>query len=107
MTPGQKIYQEEAWIKCERCNDTGWVCENHPGREAHKCPCGGAGMPCECNTADPPWDFDSLSRVSTHRVQTMKIILIVLLACALTGCIRPGQLKVEGPITGVTNEKVT
>jgi hypothetical protein len=34
-------------ITCNKCNDTGWVCEWHPDKEAHKC-CGGAGMPCEC-----------------------------------------------------------
>ena len=35
--------------KCNKCNDTEWVCENHPNQEAHKCiHCGGAGMPCEC-----------------------------------------------------------
>jgi hypothetical protein len=32
---------------CNKCNDTGWVCEWHPDKEAHRC-CGGAGMPCEC-----------------------------------------------------------
>jgi hypothetical protein len=32
---------------CNKCNNTGWVCEWHPDKEAHKC-CGGAGMPCEC-----------------------------------------------------------
>ena len=32
---------------CNKCNNTGWVCEWHPNKEAHKC-CGGAGMPCEC-----------------------------------------------------------
>jgi hypothetical protein len=36
-------------IICNKCNDTDWVCENHPDQEAHKCKhCGGAGMPCEC-----------------------------------------------------------
>jgi hypothetical protein len=35
--------------KCSKCNDTEWVCENHPDQEAHKCiHCGGAGKPCEC-----------------------------------------------------------
>jgi hypothetical protein len=34
---------------CNKCNDTDWVCENHPDQEAHACKhCGGAGMPCEC-----------------------------------------------------------
>jgi hypothetical protein len=41
---GQEI--EQAMI-CTKCNNTGWVCECHPNKEAHKC-CGGAGMPCEC-----------------------------------------------------------
>lgn len=36
---------------CNKCNDTGWVCEWHPDKEAHKC-CGGAGMPCECTKED-------------------------------------------------------
>jgi hypothetical protein len=36
-------------VKCNKCNDTEWVCENHPDQEAHKCiHCGGAGKPCEC-----------------------------------------------------------
>jgi len=35
--------------KCSKCNDTEWVCENHPDQEAHKCIyCEGAGKPCEC-----------------------------------------------------------
>ena len=34
--------------KCNKCNDTEWVCENHPDQEAHKCShCEGAGKPCE------------------------------------------------------------
>ena len=36
-------------VKCNKCNDTEWVCENHSDQEAHKCiHCGGAGKPCEC-----------------------------------------------------------
>ena len=35
--------------KCNKCNDTEWVCENHSDQEAHKCNhCEGAGKPCEC-----------------------------------------------------------
>jgi len=35
--------------KCGKCNDTEWVCENHPDQEAHKCIyCEGAGKPCKC-----------------------------------------------------------
>jgi hypothetical protein len=41
---------------CLRCEDCGWVCENHPDRPwegSHACPCGGAGMPCpDCNISD-------------------------------------------------------
>src|ERR1700754_1750126 len=40
-------------MKCSRCEDCGWVCENHPERSwegEHACTCGGAGMPCpRCN----------------------------------------------------------
>ena len=42
---------------CGYCNDTGWVCENHFWREFETCECGGAGKPCRCNNANPPWDF--------------------------------------------------
>jgi hypothetical protein len=39
---------------CSRCDDTGWVCENHPDRpwvdSRRACSCGGAGVPCpDCN----------------------------------------------------------
>jgi hypothetical protein len=40
--------------QCPRCQDVGWVCENHPGRAWAKdkpngCECG-AGAPCpDCN----------------------------------------------------------
>ena len=44
---GEPLYTHP--VKCNKCNDTEWVCENHPNQEAHKCiHCGGAGMPCEC-----------------------------------------------------------
>jgi hypothetical protein len=40
-------------MKCLRCEDTGWVCEDHPARPCegpHACPCGAAGAPCpDCN----------------------------------------------------------
>ena len=44
------------WRRCENCDDTGLVCENHPDRpftlgssRADACECG-AGMPCAvCN----------------------------------------------------------
>lgn len=44
---------------CPICDDTGWVCENHPNApwggmsgRPDACYCGGAGAPCSCNT-DP------------------------------------------------------
>ena len=42
---------------CNRCDDTGWVCENHPDKPwdktlPHGCECG-AGAPCPtCNPSD-------------------------------------------------------
>ena len=52
---------------CEICNGEGWVCENHPNNEWNEgnpeC-CGGAGMPCVCNKANPPWKFKSVSDVT-------------------------------------------
>ncbi|MCC8968189.1 hypothetical protein H8A95_39270 [Bradyrhizobium sp. Pear76] len=39
--------------RCAACDDSGWVCENHPDRPAfgdRACECGGAGAPCDkCN----------------------------------------------------------
>jgi hypothetical protein len=48
-----------ATTKCPVCDDTGWVCENHPQRpfamfsaRVDACECG-AGMPCQiCAPAD-------------------------------------------------------
>jgi hypothetical protein len=47
---------------CAVCDNTGWVCEDHPDRpyemfsgRADACRCGGAGMPCpECNSGERP-----------------------------------------------------
>lgn len=51
-------------IKCRRCQDTRWVCENHRDRPWGRQPecCGGAGAPCpDCNGGDErpdmPADF--------------------------------------------------
>jgi hypothetical protein len=40
-------------MTCFRCEDIGWVCENHPDHPWDgTCPCGGAGAPCPlCNVA--------------------------------------------------------
>ena len=43
--------------ECFRCDDCGWVCENHrdsPWRGAYACGCGSAGAPCTscCSPAD-------------------------------------------------------
>lgn len=45
---------------CETCKGEGWVCENHPNEpwnDGSPSCCGGAGSPCKCNKADPPWHF--------------------------------------------------
>lgn len=46
-------------VKCANCDNEGWVCENHPEvpwGDGDGC-CGGAGMPCKCNTSNPPWHY--------------------------------------------------
>jgi hypothetical protein len=47
-------------MRCEVCDNTGWVCENHADRPSdcgdskRGCTCGGAGMPClVCNQPEP------------------------------------------------------
>jgi hypothetical protein len=44
-------------MTCPRCDDIGWVCENHPDRPwegERACQCGGAGAPCaDCNKTKP------------------------------------------------------
>jgi hypothetical protein len=47
-------------ITCQICKDEGWVCEDHqdkPWNGEHHRICLGAGMPCKCNTVNPPWHF--------------------------------------------------
>jgi hypothetical protein len=43
-------------MKCTRCDDCGWLCENHTRRPSlgnRACDCGWAGTPClACNTLD-------------------------------------------------------
>lgn len=54
--PEQGIYKS---VKCANCDNEGWVCENHPEvpwGDGDGC-CGGAGMPCKCNTSNPPWHY--------------------------------------------------
>ncbi len=78
-------------MKCEICNDSGWVCENHQTEEwedGHR-DCG-AGMPCVCNDAKPPWCFVSkeyktikiddislwgISPIADHRLEYLADIL--------------------------------
>ena len=52
-------------MTCARCQDTRWVCEEHPDKPMDHDSCKGAGMPCPaCNPSSrgkvpilPP-DFD-------------------------------------------------
>jgi hypothetical protein len=41
-------------MKCAKCHDSGWVCEDHECRPSSilaegGCDCGGAAVPCTCN----------------------------------------------------------
>jgi hypothetical protein len=61
---------------CSACDNTGWVCENHPDRlwrgnsqRADACDCG-AGMPCECNPCggiDEPPKLSPIARVTLDK----------------------------------------
>jgi hypothetical protein len=46
----------KAVMTCGLCEDTGWVCGNHPGKPwdgDHACGCASAGMPCvRCKPSD-------------------------------------------------------
>ncbi len=66
----------EEELKCLMCNDSGWVCEKHPNFEhEHKIikwfifivECSGAGMPCICNTHNPPWNYPDKTRIEVNR----------------------------------------
>jgi hypothetical protein len=61
-------------FKCPQCEDTGWVCEDHPDTPwdgDHACSCGAAGMPCpRCNPSDldhPPRRLPALVSCSIRR----------------------------------------
>lgn len=55
-------------MTCPKCNDSGWVCEIHQDKPFEhmvffRAQCGGAGMPCICNTYNPPWDYPDKTRI--------------------------------------------
>jgi hypothetical protein len=55
---------------CAYCKGLGWVCENHPHMawsDEAGCQCG-AGMPCECNSAEGHEEPD-VSRVIVEAAQ--------------------------------------
>lgn len=61
-------------MTCNKCEGEGWVCEDHPDvpwgdgmghsyiastmTGDRKFLCEAAGMPCECNKAQPPWHYN-------------------------------------------------
>lgn len=52
--------------KCNICQDSGWVCEEHqdkPFEHIHKC---GAGMLCKCNVYNPPWNYPDVTRIEVQ-----------------------------------------
>ena len=62
---------------CTRCDNSRWVCENHPDKPwlgEHACECGGAGAPCPvCNQSDEdtppelPEGFEALALYDDNR----------------------------------------
>lgn len=61
--------------KCNICQDSGWVCEEHstlPFKHhtnttffpfgVKNYTCVGAGMPCQCNTYNSPWNYPDETR---------------------------------------------
>ena len=55
--------------RCDKCNDTEWVCENHPDQEAHKCIyCGGAGMPCGCTHSVKELTDEEMIRIADENL---------------------------------------
>ena len=61
-------------MACSVCDNTGWVCEEHPDRpwrgtsqRADACDCVRVGMPCECNPCggiDEPPAISPIARVT-------------------------------------------
>ena len=56
-------------MTCERCRDSGWICEAHPDQRFGHDACTEPGDPCpECQDVDhpkPPSDFSSFTDEST------------------------------------------
>lgn len=56
---------------CPLCNDSGWVCEEHPNHPFEHTilwiECRGAGMPCKCNTHNPPWNYPDKTRTEIKK----------------------------------------
>lgn len=74
MTLKNTVSIGEIKMKCKICKDVGWVCETHPNElheheiytfPFHKKRCGGAGMPCKCNKANPPWNYHNQIQIKS------------------------------------------
>ena len=60
--------------ECNICSGEGWVCENHSDKawgHGDGC-CGGAGMPCKCNTSNPPWHHGQIEIIETNIIVPIK-----------------------------------
>lgn len=78
LLPGASLAFDELEIACmaavvkseekpQLCGGEGWVCERHPNLPfEHDC-CGGAGMPCVCNKANPPWNYSRYSETGGEK----------------------------------------
>jgi hypothetical protein len=56
---GWSVFGYAQPMTCERCRNTGWVCERHPHKPwdgLRACGCGAARMPCPRCAPDDGWD---------------------------------------------------
>lgn len=61
MSRQSDLHQRLCQDVCNICKGEGWVCENHPDvqwNDGNPGCCGGAGKPCKCNKAQPPWKHE-------------------------------------------------
>ena len=51
-------------MPCKVCDNTGWVCEEHPGRPSD---CGGSKRGCTCGARAVPQAFRALTAMSRRQ----------------------------------------
>lgn len=58
---------------CDKCEDGGIVCENHPDHPWDGTCCGGAGQPCECCEIVPQYGQHSIGEAFIPRAKREQI----------------------------------